>query len=48
MATYMTYCTMTMVTLQTRLMRLLKNKPNIFTCSSDEEIALFASDVISR
>lgn len=25
-----------------------ENKPNIFTCSSNEEIALLASDVISR
>ena len=27
---------------------IVENKPNIFTCSSNEEIALLASDVISR
>ena len=26
----------------------VENEPNIFTCSSDEDIALLASDVISR
>ena len=27
---------------------IVENKPNIFNCSSNEEIALLASDVISR
>ena len=27
---------------------IVENKPNIVTCSSNEEIALLASDVISR
>ena len=27
---------------------IVENKPNIFTCSSNEEIAFLASDVISR